>query len=166
MCRSGESVSTRVAVLGFAALVGLAAFAAPEPPPFATLERDTQQLVNRYRRERGLSPLRLDTAVARIARAHSEAMAGGRARFSDGFPERARELSRRIRYREVAENIARNNYPADSTVLMAVQGWLRSDGHRANIEGGFDLTGVGIARGGNGTFVFTQIFVARQPNTR
>ena len=38
-------------------------------------------------------------------------------------------------------------------------GWLQSPGHRRNIEGDFDLTGIGIVRVAAGTYFFTQLFV-------
>ena len=40
--------------------------------------------------------------------------------------------------------------------------WLHSQHHRENIEGRFDVTGVGIARSRDGTYFFTQLFVARR----
>jgi uncharacterized protein YkwD len=40
-----------------------------------------------------------------------------------------------------------------------VDGWLRSPGHRRNIEGDFRLTGIGVATARNGMVYFTQIFI-------
>jgi uncharacterized protein YkwD len=54
-----------------------------------------------------------------------------------------------------------NDYPRPRTVTVAVDGWLGSPHHRENIEGNFDRTGVGIARSGDGTYYYTQIFIAR-----
>jgi uncharacterized protein YkwD len=44
---------------------------------------------------------------------------------------------------------------------VAVQGWLESPGHRENIEGPYELTGVGVASNAKGEVYFTQIFVGR-----
>jgi len=50
----------------------------------------------------------------------------------------------------------------DDTVTVAVDGWLGSPHHRENIEGNFDRTGVGVARARDGTWYYTQIFIARR----
>jgi uncharacterized protein YkwD len=39
-----------------------------------------------------------------------------------------------------------------------VDGWLKSPGHKRNIEGDFTLTGIGIASDKQGNIYFTQIF--------
>ncbi len=126
-----------------------------------TLEHDVARLVNEHRSGRHLTTLTLDTAVASIARAHSIAMAQGRAPLGhDGFAERAKRVEAFLTFKEIAENVALNDYTEVRTVRVAVDGWLRSPPHRENIEGAFDITGVGIARSGDGTFYFTQLFVA------
>jgi uncharacterized protein YkwD len=78
----------------------------------------------------------------------------------DGFDDRANEAERHYDYSEIAENVALNNYPRPRAVAVAVDGWLHSPHHLANIEGNFDRTGVGIARAANGTYYFTQLFIA------
>lgn len=125
------------------------------------LERDVARLVNEHRAARHLDTLTLDTAVASIARAHSVAMAQGRVPLGhDGFAERAKRVEAFLAFKEIAENVALNDYTGTRTVRVAVDGWLRSPHHRENIEGAFDITGVGIARSRDGTFYFTQLFVA------
>ncbi len=68
-----------------------------------------------------------------------------------------------IRLKGIAENVGINNYPLSRTVRAAVTGWLESRGHKANIEGRYDVTGVGIVRDTRGTYFYTQIFVRRKP---
>jgi len=120
--------------------------------------------VNQYRAGRRLPALRFDTAVARVARAHSLEMARGSVPLGhDGFTSRANAVERFVAFDEIAENVALNDYPRERTVTVAIDGWLHSVHHRENIEGKFDLTGVGIARSRNGTYYFTQVFVARRP---
>jgi uncharacterized protein YkwD len=62
----------------------------------------------------------------------------------------------------IAENVGINDYPPSGTVRAAVSGWLGSRGHRENIEGRYDLTGVGIVRDAQGAYYYTQIFVRRK----
>ena len=64
-----------------------------------------------------------------------------------------------------AENVGANNYDRSAAPGTAVSEWLRSSGHRKNIEGNFAVTGVGIAHAGD-TFFFTQIFLLTQGSPR
>jgi len=128
-----------------------------------SLERDVTRLVNKHRVTRHLKALAYDTAIASVARAHSIAMAKGRVPLGhDGFSARADQVERVIGFSEIAENVALNDYARSRTVHVAIDGWLRSPHHRENIEGAFDVTGVGIARSRNGTYYYTQMFVARR----
>ena len=128
-----------------------------------SLERDVTRLVNKHRATRHLKVLAYDTALASIALAHSVAMARGRVPLGhDGFSARADQVQRFLEFSEIAENVALNDYPRARTVNVAIDGWLRSPHHRENIEGAFNVTGVGIARASNGTYYYTQIFVARR----
>jgi uncharacterized protein YkwD len=136
---------------------------APAREDLAPMERDVARRVNQYRLGKRLPALRFDTAVASVARAHSLDMARGRVPLGhDGFKGRANAVERFVVFDEIAENVALNDYPRTRTVAVAIDGWLHSAHHRENIEGAFDLTGVGIARSRNGTYYFTQVFVARR----
>jgi uncharacterized protein YkwD len=57
-----------------------------------------------------------------------------------------------------AENVAYGNI----TAKEVVDNWLKSPGHRRNIEGKYTITGIGVAKSSDGTIFFTQIFV--EPN--
>jgi len=124
-----------------------------------TLEQSIHQQINRYRRSRNLSPLTLDSRISAQALAHSQAMASGKVSFShDGFDQRVQIIRRTIPYRAAAENVAFNQGYGNPDV-QAVQGWIKSPRHRVNIEGQYDLTGIGISRNANGEYYFTQIFI-------
>jgi uncharacterized protein YkwD len=141
--------------------------AAPEvgkrsPASLDALEAEVLERVNRHRRAAGLRALRADPRIAEIARAHSRAMASGRRGFGHGdFEERSEAVEVRVaRYRRVAENVAHHGPRRGDLPGQAVAGWLRSSGHRRNIEGPYSLTGVGAAVSGRGEVYLTQIFVA------
>lgn len=129
---------------------------------FANLEQSVHQQINRYRQSRNLPVLASDARINQQARLHSEAMANGRVPFShDGFDQRVRAISSTIRYRGASENVAYNQgYPKPDQ--QAVEGWLQSTGHRTNIEGNYDLTGIGVAKNAKGEYYFTQIFIKRR----
>ena len=46
-------------------------------------------------------------------------------------------------------------------VSTAVDGWIKSDGHRQNMEGNYNLTGIGVAMNPQGEYYFTQIFILK-----
>lgn len=137
-----------------------------EPSSLTSLEQAIYQQINQYRASRKLAPLKLDPRISQYARIHSERMASGTVLFSHaGFEERIQSISDEIPYQQAAENIAVNKGNADP-VQVAVQGWLKSSGHRQNIEGQFDLTGVGIAKNAIGEYYFTQIFLKERPDAK
>jgi uncharacterized protein YkwD len=145
-----------------ASAAGQVAGASPSPSTaIAALEHAVHERVNRHRRARGLAPLDLDSRVARQARLHSQAMAAGTTPFGhDGFEGRVEALRRVMSCARTAENVASNQGHRDPA-SEAVRGWLESRGHRQNIEGRYELTGVGVARNRKGEVFFTQIFVGR-----
>jgi uncharacterized protein YkwD len=137
----------------------------PEPPAASieALESKAFKLVNEHRKARGLSPLAHDARIDAVARRHSKDMADGRVPAGhEGFEARQSKISKLIPLSGIAENIGMNDYPPSRTVQAAVSGWLGSRGHRENIEGRYDLTGVGIARDARGAYYYTQIFVRRK----
>ncbi|TAG88716.1 MAG: CAP domain-containing protein [Oscillatoriales cyanobacterium] len=123
----------------------------------ADLEKAVNQQINQYRASKKLPPLSVDARITQQARIHSENMASGKVKFShDGFDGRAKAIA--IPYQSVAENVAYNMGFSDP-VRNAVDGWIKSDGHRKNMEGQFNLTGIGIAKNAKGEYYFTQLFV-------
>ncbi len=126
----------------------------------ASLEQAVFDQVNQYRVKKGLSPLTLNDSVSAQARTHSQDMASDTVPLGhQGFGERVQALTKVIPLSAVAENVAYNQGYSDP-VIQAVQGWLKSTGHRQNIEGNYDLTGIGVAKNSKGEYYFTQIFVS------
>jgi uncharacterized protein YkwD len=63
-----------------------------------------------------------------------------------------------LKYSSAAENVAYNtgySNPANEAVV----GWLKSPGHLRNLQGKYNLTGVGVAANENGDVYLTQIFL-------
>jgi uncharacterized protein YkwD len=58
---------------------------------------------------------------------------------------------------EISENVAVNK-GYDHPVKAALESFLDSRGHRDNLMGRFDLTGVGVAKSSDGRIFFTQMF--------
>jgi uncharacterized protein YkwD len=83
-------------------------------------------------------------------------MASGKVPFShQGFEQRVQATG--IAYKDAKENVAYNQDRDPAT--RAVQSWLQSSGHLANIKSNTNLTGIGVAVNGQGVMYFTQIFI-------
>lgn len=135
---------------------------ASSPSTFLTLEEYTHQLINQYRKSQNLPPLTLDARISKEARAHSQAMANGEVPFShNGFEQRVKAIGKSISYGAAAENVAYNQGFSDPA-KQAVEGWLKSPGHLKNIQGQYDLTGMGVAKNAKGEYYLTQIFIKRR----
>lgn len=123
------------------------------------MEQALYTQINQYRTSQGLPPLHLDTGLSEQARQHSQAIATGQVPLGHtGFELRVQAISARIPFQGAAENVA-SNFGHSNPVQQAVESWLQSSNHRHNIEGHYNLTGIGIAQNAKGEYYFTQIFV-------
>ena len=141
-------------------LIRLAQATPQVDPAIATLEQAVLQQINQYRSQKQLSPLTLDNTISQQARLHSQTMASSGVLSHQGFNQRVEAIAQSISYRAAAENVAFNQGYRDP-VKQAVQGWISSPGHRRNIEGQYDLTGIGVAQNEQGEYYFTQVFIRR-----
>jgi uncharacterized protein YkwD len=123
----------------------------------AALEQSVFNQINNYRTSQGLPTLTRNATIDNQARIHSQDMANGKVPFGHmGFSERVQAIG--ISYRAAGENVASNQGYSDPATI-AVQGWLKSPGHLANIKGNYDQTGIGVAANSSGGIYFTQIFL-------
>lgn len=124
-------------------------------------DADTQKaillIINHYRTEHKLAPLVIDSRISQEARQHSLDMAENKLPFGhEEFHSRVHRLSQKYdNVDAAAENVA---YTSSNPKDVATQ-WLGSYGHRKNIEGDYNLTGIGIAHDGKGRTYVTQIFL-------
>ena len=114
------------------------------------------ELVNQQRAAYGLQPLTISAELCKKARMKSQDMAQNRY-FDHNSPtygspfDMMRSLG--INYRSAGENIAMGY----STAQAVMQGWMNSEGHRANIlSANFTTIGVGYVANGN---YWTQWFI-------
>lgn len=125
----------------------------------STIEKSAFDQLNKYRASKGLPALTWNATIAEQSRIHSQNMASGKVPFShDGFQQRVTAIAKTVTYRGAAENVAYNQGFSDPAT-KAVQGWLKSTGHRTNIEGNYNLSGIGVAKNAKGEYYFTQIFI-------
>ncbi|GAX35220.1 CAP domain-containing protein [Nodularia sp. NIES-3585] len=121
------------------------------------LEKSVFDDINRYRVDHNLPKLVLNENITQQARIHSQNMANGKVPFShDGFEQRVTAIP--LRYNNASENVAVNR-GYSNPASQAVTGWLESPGHLKNIQGDYDLTGIGVATNAKGEVYLTQIFI-------
>ena len=126
------------------------------------LEQKIYTLVNKHRTDKGLPSLEWSEPVAVQCRIHSQNMASGEVMFGhDGFEERADSIRVALSFISIAENVA-SNWGFEDPAQTAFDEWEQNSVHVANIEGDFNITGVGVARNEIGSYYFTQIFVRRE----
>ena len=140
----------------------------PPPPPQApsmtltAFEADIYAGVNNERIAAGLAPLQIDAALVNVARDRSNDMIQ-KGYFGHVSPtgETAFTLLDRygIPYGWAGENLARNNYPDDESVAVAMHDWMASQGHRENmLNVHYTNVGVGSAVDASGMKYFTVVF--------
>lgn len=128
------------------------------------LERQAFNLINSERAKMGLSPLVWDGEICQVARHHSDSM--GRLNFfdhegPDGTNLLDRVTARGIMWKSMGENIAYNQ-GHDDPAASAVDQWMHSPKHRANIlRGNYTHSAIGITRTADGRVYLTQVFIMR-----
>lgn len=123
----------------------------------ANFQKQILYYVNQYRMRHLLRPLKMNNTISLEAAKHSRDMANKSMPFGHtGYNGRIKRLYTKFeRCRGGAENVA--YYKLDAKKL--VDAWMASPGHRQNILGGYNLTGIGIAHGKKGWGYYTQIFL-------
>lgn len=124
----------------------------------SSFEAEVIRLVNIERARYGLSELKEDWQLSRVARYKSRDMRDNKY-FSHTSPTYGSPFemmkSFGISYKSAAENIAKGQ----KTPAAVVNAWMNSSGHRKNIlNAGFTHIGVGYADGGN---YWTQMFISK-----
>ncbi|HET7231130.1 MAG TPA: CAP domain-containing protein [Longimicrobium sp.] len=156
-----------VLMLALAACTRPARAADPAPvSEYHTLEWELFQHVSLHRDSLNLARLRFDEDLAALAREHSRAMASGAVPFShERFEERAAQAVA-LGYPFLGENLAFNDYAADTTARVALAGLVGSPPHRHTMEGDWERSGVGVARSADGRWFYTQLFARGAPKPR
>lgn len=129
------------------------------------IERSAFEKTNRARVANGKEPFTWDPELCRMARVHSENMA--RQGFFDHDTREGLHLKDRARalgigrFRVIGENIAYNK-GYDDPGAFAVERWMMSSGHRANIlYAEFQASAIGSYVSNDGSVYLTQIFISR-----
>ena len=128
------------------------------------MEKRAFDQTNAARAANGLTPLTWNPALCQMARTFSEQMVR-QGFFSHQSPDGAHMEDRArtagiAHFRMLGENIAYNQGFPDPGAF-AVERWMQSAGHRANIlNPGFQQSAIGVFVAADGTVYFTQEFLA------
>ncbi len=125
-----------------------------------TNEEEVFKLINQQRVNNGISELKVDSEVQRVARIKAQDMVNNNY-FSHNSPTYGSPFdmlnSFKISYRTAGENIAGN-----STNSGAVNAWMNSSGHKANIlNGNFNYTGIGVVSSPKYGKIYVQMFIGK-----
>ena len=123
-------------------------------------EKEVFDLINKQRTENGLSPLKENSELQRVARIKAQDMVNNNY-FSHTSPTYGSPFnmmkSFKISYNTAGENIAGN-----SNNSSAVTAWMNSPGHRANIlNSSFNQTGIGVVTGSKYGKIYVQMFIGK-----
>ncbi len=121
-------------------------------------EKEVFNLINKQRTNNGLQALKVDEEVQRVARIKAQDMVDNNY-FSHNSPTYGSPFdmlkSFKISYKGAAENIAGN-----SSNSGAVNAWMNSSGHKANIlNSNYNYTGIGVVNSSKYGKVFVQMFI-------
>ena len=131
-----------------------------EQPAGATdFDKEILNIINTYRKSKGLVALEYNLVIWKEANIHSKNMAAKTVPFGhDGFYDRVEKILADLGGGNgSAENVA-YGYP---TAQEVVDGWLSSAGHKANIEGNYTLSALSAVMDKDGTYYYTQIFIKK-----
>ena len=123
-------------------------------------EKEVFNLINKQRTDNGLQMLKVDDEVQRLARIKAQDMVNNNY-FSHESPTYGSPFdmlkSFKISYKSAGENIAGN-----SSNSGAVNAWMNSSGHKANIlNSSFNHTGIGVVSSPKYGKVYVQVFIQK-----
>ena len=121
---------------------------------YNSTEIETMAIINAYRVSIGLNELKEINHISYKSEEHDNYMITNNVVNHDDFVTRSENIMKVLGAKNVGENIAYNyNSPQ-----AAVDAWLKSPSHKANIEGNFTHFGLAIRISADGKKYYTNIF--------
>ena len=123
-------------------------------------EQEVFNLINNQRTQNGLSALKIDSEVQKVARIKAQDMVNNNY-FSHSSPTYGSPFDMLKSYK-VSYNTAGENIAGNSSNSGAVNAWMNSSGHRANIlNKSFNYTGIGVVNSPKYGKVYVQMFIGK-----
>lgn len=151
---SGTSTNTRTGT------VGNSSETASATSSLTADELETFNLINQQRANNGLSALKVDSELQRVARIKAQDMVNNNY-FDHNSPTYGTPFNMMknfgISYKTAGENIAGN-----SSNSAAVNAWMNSSGHRANIlNSSYNYTGLAVISSPRYGKIYVQMFIGK-----
>lgn len=123
-------------------------------------ELEVFNLINKQRTNNGLSALKIDSQLQRVARIKAQDMVDNNY-FSHTSPTYGSPFDM-LKSFGISYNTAGENIAANSSNSAAVSAWMNSAGHKANIlNGKFNYTGIGVVNDPTYGKMYVQMFIGR-----
>ena len=122
-----------------------------------SIEVEILELINNHRLSMGLNPLSDMPVVKSVAYSHTDYMVDNNQVSHDNFFTRSDYLKSNVGAKNVSENVAYGYTSAESVV----NAWIKSEGHKANIEGDFSNFDISAEKSEEGKWYYTNIFIKK-----
>jgi len=126
-------------------------------PETKAIEIEILELINAHRISIGLNSLEKMSFIKAQAFGHTDYMIDKNQISHDNFIRRSTNLKNNPGAQRVSENVAY----AYSSPESVVNAWLRSEGHKAVIEGDFTNFDISAEKDKDGKWYFTNIFIKK-----
>ncbi|WP_242086998.1 CAP domain-containing protein [Aestuariivivens sediminis] len=126
-------------------------------PATKSIETEILELINDHRLSLGLSPLNDMKVVKSVAFSHTDYMVDKNVVSHDNFYKRSTYLKENAGAVKVSENVAYGYTSAQSVV----NAWIKSESHKANIEGDYSNFDISAEQNSEGNWYYTNIFIKK-----
>lgn len=123
----------------------------------SSYENEILELINNYRKDKGLPNLKLLAIIKTQTDKHTDYMIAKGVISHDNFGSRSNYLQTNAQAKATAENVASGYSSAHSLV----NGWLTSDGHRKNIQGNYTHFHLTAKKSPSNKWYYTNIFIRK-----
>ncbi|SDB41849.1 Cysteine-rich secretory protein family protein [Flavobacteriaceae bacterium MAR_2010_188] len=131
--------------------------ALPQAPATKQIEIEILEMINAYRIENGLNPMRQNTVVKSVAFTHTDYMVTTNDVSHENFFERRDMLMEHEKAESVSENVGYGY----SSARAVVDAWIASPGHQAQLVGDYTEFDISAEKNTEGRWFFTNMFIKR-----
>lgn len=126
---------------------------------YKDFENELLKYVNEYRKTIKAKPLRMNMFIGNIAERHSRDLAAKKEESNEAYKERMDKIYHQLK---PVYSFAENVDTGRRSPKEVVEGWLSSPKHKKNLDGDYNLSGIGIVKDADSTMYITQIFILHQ----
>lgn len=121
------------------------------------IEVEILNLINDHRLSLGLNALNDMNIIKSVAYSHTDYMVDNDVVSHDNFYTRSNYLKSNIGAKKVSENVAYGY----GTAQGVVNAWIKSESHKANLEGDYTNFDISAEKNKDGRWYYTNIFIKK-----